>query len=125
VKLKSHHSSFPVRDSEVSKAFYGGVLGLKEIPRPASLTFPGAWYQAGPCEIHLLQVPDGVDVGSNAPGLTPFARHEAFEVESCDEAMAHFEAHGIEVLKIAAAGGQFWIRDPDGHVLEFIQPGRR
>ncbi len=120
MKLAAHHSSFPVRDAEVSKAFYGGVLGLTEIPRPASLTFPGAWYQAGPCEIHLLQVPDGVDVGTTAPSLTPFARHTAFAIDDYDSAIAHFRAHGVEVLEIRREMGQFWVRDPDGHVLEMI-----
>ena len=124
MNLKSHHSSFPVRDAEVSKAFYGGVLGLKEIPRPASLTFPGAWYQAGPCEIHLLQIPDGLDVGANAPTKTPFARHEAFAVEDIAAARAHFEAHGIEVVAIESVPNQFWVADPDGHLLEFIEPRR-
>ena len=40
MNLKSHHSSFPVRDAEISKAFYGDVLGLTEIPRPPRLKPP-------------------------------------------------------------------------------------
>ena len=30
-----------------------------------------------------------------------------------------------EVLETNAARGQCWVRDPDGHVVEFIQPGGR
>jgi glyoxylase I family protein len=121
MNLKSHHSSFPVRDAEISKAFYGDVLGLTEIPRPPRLTFPGAWYLAGPCEVHLIQAPEGVDVGPIGSVLTPFARHMAFAVESLEAAKAHLTAKGVAIMDIPGAVGQFWIHDPDGHVLEFIE----
>lgn len=33
-----HHISIAVDDLKVARAFYGGVLGLAEIPRPLSPT---------------------------------------------------------------------------------------
>lgn len=40
------HVSVAVSDLEKTKAFYGGVLGLPEIPRP-DFPFPGVWYGLG------------------------------------------------------------------------------
>jgi len=120
VRVTAHHTSFPVRDLARSRAFYEGVLGLKEKPRPPQLTFPGAWYQAGACEVHLIQVAEGLDVGAPAPALNPLARHEAFAVSDYAETVAHLKAHGLEVLEAGAEAGQMWVRDPDGHIIELI-----
>ena len=65
--VSAHHTSFPVKDLARSRAFYEGVLGLIEKPRP-QCGFPGAWYQAGPCEVHLIQAPDGIEAGDPPPG---------------------------------------------------------
>jgi len=42
-----------VTNLERSRAFYEDVLGLNEIQRPPSDT-PGAWYQLGDRELHLV-----------------------------------------------------------------------
>lgn len=62
IQVRAHHTSFAVRDIERSKAFYGGVLGLEEIPRP-NFPFPGAWFQAGTCQVHLIQIDQDFDAG--------------------------------------------------------------
>ena len=41
-----HHIGICVTDLARAKAFYSGVLGLREIPRPP-FDFGGAWYQVG------------------------------------------------------------------------------
>src|SRR5678815_4652111 len=51
------HVSIIVTDVDRARAFYAGVLGLPEIPRPKSFDFPGAWFQVGPEVIHLLGTP--------------------------------------------------------------------
>src|SRR5699024_631712 len=48
-----HHVSLPVTDLEKAKTFYGDILGLKEIERPP-FDFPGAWYQIGQQQLHLI-----------------------------------------------------------------------
>jgi len=48
------HVAIDITNVERAKAFYGGVLGLQEIPRPTSFTFGGAWYQIGPEVLHLV-----------------------------------------------------------------------
>src|SRR6185295_340210 len=102
--LRAHHMSFPVRDIERSRAFYAGVLGLEEKPRPAELVamFPGAWYQAGPCEVHLIQYPDGMDVGPPPPTLNPMARHAAFAIADYDTTLAQLKGQGLTVFETNA-----------------------
>ena len=121
--LGAHHTSFPVQDLERARAFYEGVLGLREKPRPARLTFPGAWYQAGACEVHLIQPPQGIEVGDPPPALNPFARHAAFAVASYERTLAHLKEHGVEVFETNAEIGQMWVCDPDGNIIELIVAG--
>ncbi len=120
MKFTSHHTSFPVKDMEASKAFYGDFLGLEEIDRPARFTFPGAWYKAGAGEVHLIEAPQGMDLGTPPPEINPFARHAAFEIADYDEALAYVRKAGLNVFESSAEIGQMWISDPDGHVIELI-----
>jgi catechol 2,3-dioxygenase-like lactoylglutathione lyase family enzyme len=119
-----HHVSFPVRDLDRARHFYGEVLGLEEIARP-DLGFPGAWYRAGRVEVHLLVTPPGVDVGAPPPVLTPLAAHTAFAIDDYERALATLEAHGVPVLGAGAEMGQMWVQDPDGHVIELTTARRR
>lgn len=121
-KVKAHHMSFPVRDLKTSVAFYKGVLGLEEIPRPDRFGVAGMWLQAGACEVHLIEVGEGVDVGTTPEMVNPGARHAAFAVEDYDAAVAHVKEAGLFVFETNAQIGQMWIADPDGHVLELIKP---
>jgi catechol 2,3-dioxygenase-like lactoylglutathione lyase family enzyme len=120
----AHHCSLSVADVEVSREFYGGLLGLPEIERP-DFGLPGAWYQAGPVQLHLIQVPPGLDVGGSAPQLTPLAHHIAFEIEDYVAVLARLEEEGLERIATGVERGQIFVRDPDGNVIEFIQPGGR
>lgn len=121
LSLRAHHISFPVRDLARARRFYEGVLGLAPIPRPDLGTLRGIWYRAGPCEVHLIEVPAGVDVGPPPPTLNPLARHAAFAVDDYDTTLAALRRHGLEVLESRDAG-QMWLRDPDGNVIELIVP---
>ncbi|MBI3636955.1 MAG: VOC family protein [Candidatus Rokubacteria bacterium] len=49
------HVSLLVSDVDRAKVFYTGLLGLREIARPA-FDFPGAWYSLGnDLALHLIQ----------------------------------------------------------------------
>lgn len=122
IALRAHHMSFPVRDIGRSRRFYEGILGLTEKPRPPALVamFPGAWYQAGPCEVHLIQHPETLDVGAPPPTLNPMARHAAFAIEDYTATLDTLRGHGLEVFETSPEIGQMWVRDPDGHIIELI-----
>jgi len=115
-----HHASFPVTDLERSMRFYGEVLGLKQISRP-SLPFPGAWYGAGGCEVHLIVPFEGTDVGAAPSQLNPFAVHTAFAIDDYAAALEQLRAAGVEVLETSPEIGQMWVQDPDGNIIELIQ----
>lgn len=116
-----HHISFSVSDLERSQRFYEDILGLAKIPRP-DLGLPGAWYGAGSSEVHLIARPDGVDVGTGPPSLSPLANHQAFAIEDYAECLQFLESRGVEVLSTSSERGQMWIRDPDGNIIELIAP---
>jgi len=118
----AHHVSLSVADIDAAREFYGGLLGLAEIERP-DFGIRGTWYQAGAVQLHLIEPPASVDVGSPAPGLTPLAHHVAFEIEDYELVKARLEEAGHEVIATGAHVGQLFARDPHGNVIEFIQPG--
>lgn len=118
------HISFAVRDLERAKEFYGGILGLPTTPRP-DFGIGGVWYQVGSAQVHLIEVPQGVDVGQPAPGLSPLANHGAFSVRDYAETLSALEERGVEVLQTSPENGQLFVRDPDGNVIEFIVEGIR
>ena len=117
--VKLHHVSFAIRDLEVSKRFFGGVLGLPEIERPG-FQFSGAWYAIGDRQLHLIAESSDTEGGAGRLGRSD---HVAIEVRDIEAVKKTFDDNGIEY----GAGGnsnlgidQIFCRDPDGHVLEFV-----
>jgi glyoxylase I family protein len=107
------HVAITITDADRSKAFYGGFLGLEEVPRPASFDFPGAWYKTAGMTIHLVGKPAADALSS---------RHFCFRVNDLRAALDACKAAGLE-LKPAGqkipGTGRFFIRDPDGNRIEF------
>jgi glyoxylase I family protein len=116
-----HHVSFAVRDLAASRAFYEGILGLQPIARP-ELGLAGVWYGAGQGEIHLIQTPAGASVGAAPERLTPLADHCAVAIDDYAATLTALKQHGLEILETKPEIGQLWVQDPDGHVIELIQP---
>ena len=103
------------REAE-AKAFYGGVLGLPEIPKPPVLAARGgAWYALGEQQLHLGLEDD----------FTPTRKgHPALVVTDLAAVRARHEAAGAPVKVDAQIPGydRFETRDPFGNRLEFMQP---
>ena len=119
-----HHMGILVSDVARAMDFYSGVLGLEQIERP-DFGFPGAWYQLGDVQIHLLgQRPDAGATPARE-GLSPLGRHLALEVEDYEATLAALEARGVEVFGLGAESGQMFVQDPDGNQIELIVPGGR
>ena len=116
----AHHMSFPVRNLERSREFYADVLGLAEIERPDIFGLGGAWFDAGPCQVHLVEVPHDADLGSPPPVCDPRARHAAFAVDDYQKTVEILAGRGFAVFTTSAEFGQCWVQDPDGHVIELI-----
>ena len=118
----AHHYSLAVADVGRADGFYGDLLGLPQLERP-DFGLPGTWYQAGAVQLHLIQTPQGVDVGSQPPALTPLAQHIAFEIPDYEAMQSRLEDAGVEMLATGSDVGQIFVRDPDGNTVEFIRPG--
>ena len=111
------HPAVVVTDVARAKAFYGGVLGLKEVPRPKSFDFPGAWFQLGPPEwgqtLHLLGQPQAEPKGR---------RHFCLWVNDVQAAAQRLAEAGCRVgweskYKIPGVD-RFFTDDPDGNRVE-------
>lgn len=116
------HEGIPVRDLDASLAFYRDVLGLQMLPRP-NLPAPGAWlgHPSGGPQIHLIVGQDYVP-GPDA-ALSPTGRHTAFALADLGAFRARLRALGVPYQEITGLVGsdQVFVRDPDGHTLEFQQ----
>jgi lactoylglutathione lyase len=116
--LALNHVALHVADVAASVHFYGQVLGLTPLPRPA-FDFPGAWFALGPGqELHLI--------GGRAAPAQSHSRgtHFALQVADARAAEVALRARGAtgSLLKPRPDGVlQFFITDPDGHWIEFCQ----
>ena len=111
-----NHVLLNVRDLEASVRFYGTVLELPRLPRPA-FDFPGAWFAAGKQDIHLI----------GDPKLTPASRHHhhfAFRVDDPFAVRAILEAKGLRGMQGPSprpdGAMQLFLADPDGYIIEFF-----
>jgi catechol 2,3-dioxygenase-like lactoylglutathione lyase family enzyme/uncharacterized protein YunC (DUF1805 family) len=122
------HVTFVVKDLERSRRFYVGVLGMREVPRPA-FKFAGLWFQAGQTQIHLIEEFAGSGPAGN---LLPEhlrssrAQHVAFAVDDASAAAGRLRERGLAVLsgpQLRPDGCvQVYVTDPDGHVVELCSP---
>jgi catechol 2,3-dioxygenase-like lactoylglutathione lyase family enzyme len=135
MELQLHHVSLPVTELTTSKRFYGEVLGLREIARPAAFNFEGAWYQVGTGQLHLIVCEPGAPPPTFRSGKKRNSRdvHFALRVRSFREALEHLASKGysegayddfrdmrVNLNKPGEGAGfpQIYILDPDRHTVE-------
>jgi len=117
--LDVHHVSVCVTDVEAARTFYVDVLGFQERTDRPDFGFPGAWFDVGGRQVHLIEVP------TLPPGAG--SNHFALRVDDIEAAVASIEAHGIAVHRSAYvpnAGRQAFLTDPSGNGIELNQPDR-
>ncbi|SOD63470.1 hypothetical protein SAMN06297387_11117 [Streptomyces zhaozhouensis] len=113
-----HHVQLavPAGSEPELRAFYGGVLGMTELPKPPALAARGGcWFRAGAFELHL-----GVE-----EGFRPAAKaHPGVLVSDLDALAARLGAAGVALRRDEALPGyrRFHTHDPVGNRLEFLQP---
>lgn len=112
------HTAVLVSDLEQAEQFYGQILGLPKVDR--TLKYPGAWYQIGDAQIHLIQ-----DTGFRAELQNPEKwgrnRHVAFGVANLEVAKEQLLAHGCQVQMSASGRAALFTHDPDGNIIEISQ----
>ncbi len=115
-----HHVNVtvPAELEDAAKEFYGSVLGLKQIPKPATSRQSGAWYQIGNTQLHL-------SVAEEEQALS--SRHVCFTVSDLAEAEQRFREAGVEIIvdpRPNKDSPRFYVRDPGGNQLEIVQPSQ-
>ena len=116
-----HHIQLlgPPGGEEDARAFYAGVLGLSEIPKPPTLAVRGgAWFGNGAVQVHL---------GVEADFRPARKAHPALLVDDLDTLEAACRAAGLSPERDTELPGyeRFYVADPFGNRLEFLQGQRR
>lgn len=113
-----NHVALHVKDVDLSAAFYGEKIGLPGMARP-DFTFPGAWFRIGAAqELHLIAGRQR-DAVADKRGT-----HFALQVDAIEEAWDRLKERGVEPYSRQTrpdGAFQFYVTDPDGHVIEFCQ----
>jgi catechol 2,3-dioxygenase-like lactoylglutathione lyase family enzyme len=101
------------RGAEVeARAFYGGVLGLEEIPKPEPIRARGGvWFRAGGQELHL---------GVEKPFAPARKAHPGLVTADLDAVRARLAAAGAAYEDDAKFAGvdRLFVADPFGNRLE-------
>lgn len=112
------HVALLVSDLDKAEYFYGTVLNLSKVER--SLKFPGAWYEAGGFQLHLIVADDTTQTLHN-PHKWGRNAHVAFAVDDLAAAKAQLLARQHPVQMSASGRAALFTHDPDGNVIELNQ----
>lgn len=98
-----------------ARAFYGDLLGLREIEKPDALkSRGGVWFSLGQGELHL---------GLEQPFTPACKAHPALLVSGLATLRAHLEAAKCEMAEAEVIPGlnRFYVYDPFGNRLELME----
>ncbi|MGI8330574.1 VOC family protein [Actinomadura scrupuli] len=113
-----HHVQLaaPPGSEEILRAFYAGVLGLTEVPKPPELAARGgAWFRGAGIELHLGIEPDFRPARKAHPGIL---------VAGLDALAARLRdaGHQVRADDLFPGHRRFYTDDPVGNRLEFLEP---
>jgi catechol 2,3-dioxygenase-like lactoylglutathione lyase family enzyme len=113
-----HHVqlAIPRGGEEQCRAFWGDVLGMRELEKPPVLAARGGcWFRGGELEVHL---------GVEEPFSPARKAHPGLLVDGLPALAARLEAHGHPVTWDDDFPGhdRCYSTDPFGNRLEFLQP---
>ena len=107
----------PPGGEKKAREFYGRILNLHEIKKPAQLQAKGGcWFVGDGLELHLGVQANFVPASKAHPGL---------RVADLDAARDHLQDAGIPITDDSSgvAVRRFYVNDPFGNRLEFMQEG--
>ncbi|MGA9839542.1 MAG: VOC family protein [Thermoplasmata archaeon] len=114
--FRLHHVQIaaPPGSEAPARAFFVGILGMTETPKPPNLAARGGiWLDFGATQLHI---------GIEAPFRPAEKAHPAFEVDDLDAVRARLRAGSIDTWEDEPFPGRrrFYTRDPFGNRLEFL-----
>lgn len=113
-----HHVQLavPPASEPALRAFYGDLLGMTEVAKPAALAARGgAWFRGGTAEVHL-----GVEAGFRPARKA----HPGLLVEDLD-ALAHrltAAGHPVTWDDLFPGHRRCYVDDPVGNRIELLEP---
>ncbi len=106
--------AIPAGGEDEARRFFVGLLGMREVPKPANLSPSGCWFEGGGANLHI-----GVD-----PDFRPARKaHPAFLVDDLSGLRTKLEEAGIETRddKPVEEYERFFTSDPFGNRIELMQ----
>ena len=107
----------PAGEHDKVRGFYGGVLGLKEIPFPKTLgsTYDLMWFEWCDILLHVDFTPPFFRPAEN--------RHAAFEVKDLPAVRRQYESKGAEIREavVIPDRDRFYVLDPFGNYFEILE----
>lgn len=100
-----------------ARRFYGSLLGLRELVKPANLSHDGVWFElTDGRQLHV-----GILRGSDQP--TNNRAHFALQVDSLDDVAARLAEAGVAFTTPNPVPGwrRIQLRDPFGNGIEILQ----
>ncbi len=100
---------------EMARAFYGGLLGLRELEKPEILKKNGGvWFSTGAGELH---------VGLEEPFAPARKAHPALVVRGLAQMRASLENAGVQTVEAEPIPGvvRFYVYDPFGNRIELLE----
>lgn len=97
-----------------ARAFFTGLLGMREVAKPANLSPKGCWFEAGSLSLHI-----GVD-----PDFRPASKaHPALLVDDLDALETRLRDAGHPIKPDTQIEGyrRFFTEDPFGNRIEIMQ----
>jgi catechol 2,3-dioxygenase-like lactoylglutathione lyase family enzyme len=106
----------PVGSEDEARSFFGGLLGLDEVPKPDKLAARGGvWFAVGAAQQLHVSVEDGFAPATRA--------HPAFVVDDLDGLRDRLEQAAVPVRDDVPWEGvrRFHATDPFGNRIEFLE----
>ena len=107
--------ALPPGEEAAARAFYTGLLGIPEVPKPPGLAARGGcWFEGTGVKVHL---------GVEADFRPAKKAHPALLVDDLDAMIAALEAAALAVTPGDPVGGRArcYVDDPFGNRIELMQ----
>ncbi len=114
ISLDHVQLAIPEGSEDRARTFYAGVLGMREVPKPDTLSKSGCWFESGTLNLHI-----GVD-----PDFIPARKaHPAMLVDNLAALREQLKVAGYETRDDKPVEGyaRFFTFDPFGNRLELMQ----